>query len=357
MRVLAFTRYGRQGASSRLRIAQFAKLLSVEGVQVTMSPLVTDEMLLERYRSGKYRSLSLIARYAVRGLDAFRAASFDVAFVQGELFPWLPALVDQIAMRRIPVVVDYDDATFHTYDSHRLPLVRRLLGKRIDAVMNSAAIVIAGNHYIANRARSAGAQRVVIIPTVVDLEQYEARGCAGSHDALRVAWIGQPTNAHYLQIVGTALQSAAAITKLTFRVIGAPAPKMDGVNSEYFPWQEADEARLLRESDVGIMPLPDAPWERGKCGYKLIQYMACGLPVLASPVGANQSIVRHGETGFLCDSPAEWAHYLQLLAADPALRNRLGRAGRRVVEEQYSLAVAVPKLVKAVRSAAAGHSF
>jgi glycosyltransferase involved in cell wall biosynthesis len=351
MRVLALTRYGRQGASSRLRLAQFMQPLANAGIRVLMCPLVTDDMLRARYESGRYASTSLVHRYALRVLDVLRATSFDVAFVQNELFPWLPAWVDQMAMTRIPVVVDYDDAAFHRYDQHRSPLVRKLLGRRIDYVMKSAARVIAGNDYIAIRARSAGAQGVTVIPTVVDLERYEPRQSAGMQDGARIAWIGQPTNAHYLQIVGSALQSAAATGRLTLRAIGARAPKIDGVDSEHFPWRETDEARLIRESDIGIMPLPDDPWERGKCGYKLIQYMACGLPVLASPVGANQSIVRHGETGFLCSTQDEWTHYLQLLASDPALRDRMGLAGRRVVEEHYSLRVAAPRLVEVLRSA------
>jgi glycosyltransferase involved in cell wall biosynthesis len=107
---------------------------------------------------------------------------------------------------------------------------------------------------------------------------------------------------------------------------------------------------LLQDIDIGVMPLPDTPWERGKCGYKLIQYMACGKPVVASPVGVNSEIVRHGESGFLAETDAEWEEALTMLAADPGLRQRMGAAGRRRVEEEYSLQVQAPRLIELICS-------
>jgi glycosyltransferase involved in cell wall biosynthesis len=119
------------------------------------------------------------------------------------------------------------------------------------------------------------------------------------------------------------------------------------------PWSEADEVRSLKGLDIGIMPLPDEPWTRGKCGYKLIQYMASGLPVVASPVGVNGDIVRHGENGFLASTEREWNEALSRLIADPDLRRRMGALGRRRVEREFSLKVQAPRLERLVRSVAA----
>jgi hypothetical protein len=118
------------------------------------------------------------------------------------------------------------------------------------------------------------------------------------------------------------------------------------------PWSEAEEVAAISACDIGIMPLADGVFERGKCGYKLIQYMACGLPVVASAVGANREIVRHGIDGFLAETEEEWRDALRTLAADPALRARMGAAGRRRVEEAYSLQVAGPRMADILRAAA-----
>jgi glycosyltransferase involved in cell wall biosynthesis len=115
-------------------------------------------------------------------------------------------------------------------------------------------------------------------------------------------------------------------------------------------WSEDREVADIQEMDIGIMPLPDAPWMRGKCGYKLIQYMACGLPVVASPVGVNRDIVDHGVNGFLAETPAEWAEALGTLVTDAALRQRMGAKARALVENQYSLRVQGPYIAKLLRS-------
>lgn len=137
------------------------------------------------------------------------------------------------------------------------------------------------------------------------------------------------------------------------RLIGAGKVELPGVPVEYCTWNEATEVALLRTLDVGIMPLVDSPWERGKCGLKLIQYMACGLPVVASPVGVNAQIVRHGENGFLASTPQEWEAALAHLLMCPSLRQRMGASGRALVENQYTVQVQAPRLAKLLRSLAA----
>jgi len=232
-------------------------------------------------------------------------------------------------------------------------LVRTLLGRKIDAVMRRAAVVVAGNDYLAARARQAGARMIEIIPSVIDVSRY---GGASAAPAVRdgkavVGWIGIPLNAHYLTLIAPALRRVS--DDVTLHVVGGPVPDdLAGVPAESFAWTERDEIARIEAFDVGIMPLADTPWERGKCAYKLLQVMAAGKPVVASPVGANREVVRHGENGFLAESADEWADALRTLARDPALRARLGSAARRSIADGYSVDAVTPRLAAILAEAA-----
>jgi glycosyltransferase involved in cell wall biosynthesis len=197
---------------------------------------------------------------------------------------------------------------------------------------------------------------VEIVPTAIDLDRYQNLPdfpAAPAGGTLAVGWIGIPLNAHYLTIVAPALRALAGTRKFSLHVVGAPVPDaFAGIPAQSFPWTEESEIERIAAFDVGIMPLHDTPWERGKCAYKLLQVMAAGKPVIASPVGANAQVVQHGVNGFLADSPEEWADALRRLE-DPDLRRRMGAQARKTVEEQYSTAVVRPRLA-AILAAAAG---
>jgi glycosyltransferase involved in cell wall biosynthesis len=209
--------------------------------------------------------------------------------------------------------------------------------------MRGAAMVIAGNLYLAEYAQRAGAARVEVVPTVVDLKRY----CAGVRDAsvpFTIGWIGSPPTARYLERVAPALAAACQGGRARVVAVGSGPVSLPAVPLEVRPWAHHTEAAEIRRFDVGIMPMPDDPWARGKCGFKLIQYMACGVPVIASPVSANLDIVSHGANGLLAASQDEWIAALEALRVDPQLRERLGTAGRHTVEQRYSLDVTAPRL-------------
>jgi glycosyltransferase involved in cell wall biosynthesis len=251
-------------------------------------------------------------------------------------------------------VVDYDDAVFHRYDQHPHPLVRRVLGRKIDGVMRHAALVVAGNDYLAAHAQQAGVKRIEIIPSVVDADHYQL--ASPPPHPFTIGWIGAPVTAPYLQHIQPALAEICAHGGATMIQVGGGNVSLAGVPLENRPWREDTEVAEIQRFDVGIMPLPDEPFERGKCGYKLIQYMACGLPVIASPVGVNQKIVEPGVNGFLASTPEDWITALNLLRTDPALRTRLGTVGRAKVEAQYSLQANAPKLRNLLLETAHGTS-
>ena len=268
-------------------------------------------------------------------------------WLEYEALPWVPLLVERALLpSNVPIVADYDDAVFHRYDRHPSTMVRQILGTKIDGIMKRSALVTAGNDYIVDHAFAAGAQKVERIPTVVDLDHYQTGGAGRKATSLCIGWIGTPSTwAEYMVPAVPMITAIASKHGARVLAIGAGAEAGEfGPALESVPWSESTEVKQIKEMDIGIMPLSDTPWARGKCGYKLIQYMACGLPVIASPVGANADIVEHGHNGFLASTEAEWAESIQTLLVDADLRRRMGANGRRKIEEEYSLQVWGPRV-------------
>ena len=346
MRILLLTRYERLGSSSRVRFYQYLPYLRAQGVEIFTAPFFSDEYVTSLYKGQRTSIKTVLGAYLKRLSILIRASAFDLLWVEKELIPWIPAwfesLLDSLKIR---YVVDYDDAVFHRYDMHRSFLVRSLLGRKIDRVMQHARLVIAGNEYLAERARRAGAPRVECLPSVVDVSRYSLTNSTDS-SVIRIGWIGSPITAPYLDLIREAIGklSQAAPVRLTLIGAGNIQP-FSQTPMESLPWSETVELEMSQMFDVGIMPLVDGPFERGKCGYKLIQYMASGLPVIASPVGVNEQIVEPGVNGYLAESSADWLDALRELRDDQEKRKLMGQAGRRKAEQLYNLQGTAPRLL------------
>lgn len=345
MHIHFFTKYTLAGASSRYRSYQYHPLLVSAGWRVNVSPLFDDAYLSHKYTSGRARLLDMARALARRLHNVWRLPRGALVVIEYELLPYVPALLERwLAWRGCRVVVDYDDALFHQYDQHRSGWVRLLLSDKIATVMRLADTVVVGNAYLADYARRAGARAVEVIPTVVDLSRYQLKQVGAGNGVFTIGWVGSPSTARYLRDVAQPLANVCRDERARVRLVGAGPVEMPGVPLGLVAWCEETEVASICGFDVGIMPLPDEPWARGKCGFKLIQYMACGLPVVASPVGVNSQIVEHGVNGFLAETPAQWQEALQTLLADPGLRQRMGQAGRRKVEQRYCLQITGPRL-------------
>ncbi|AZN65670.1 glycosyl transferase family 1 [Acinetobacter johnsonii] len=327
-----------------MRFLQYLPALAAAGIEIEVQSLFDDATLSSKYQQGNYGLATVLQCFAKRISIMRKRQSFDLLWIEKEALPWWPLWLEKSMLQGIPYILDYDDAWFHNYDLHRLKIVRQLFGRRLDELMANATLVIGGNGYLTQRAQNAGAPWVEVLPTVIDLVRYPTPQLKYKIDTIpTVVWIGSPSTIRYLQILHKPLQQLAQRIPFQLRVIGGEIV-IPGVNVHCLPWSEDTEVENIASADVGVMPLLDSPWERGKCGYKLIQYMACGLPVVASPIGVNTEIVRADVNGYLASNANDWVYALEKLLLDVDLRKQMGQMGRQRVEQEYCLQVAAPQL-------------
>lgn len=338
--VLLFSRYDRLGASSRLRFFQYIPELEKSKIFVTVKPLFTDEYLKSLYSKKAISKKYIIRCYFKRFLQLFTVSKYDFIWIEKELFPYLPAWFEKLLnLFGVRYIVDYDDAIFHNYDLSDNKWVIRCLKNKIDSVMKNAWVVSAGNSYLANRAILAKANRVVIIPTVVDHHRYCETLLANKQ--LVIGWVGSPSTQKYIINLSSVLQTVCLKFNAKLVLVGAQADivcNFPQINVDVIPWTEESESNIIKQFDLGIMPLPDGPWEKGKCGYKLIQYMASGKPVVASDVGVNKEIVESANAGTVVSNNIEWESALGELLSNNELRCLLGKNAREAVVHKYSVA-------------------
>lgn len=296
--------------------------------------------------------LALLLRGVRRRLRDVRAArNFDLVLVHRESFPIGPAWVERLLRTmRVPYVFDFDDAIYLPAASEANRRLAWLKGAgKTKEVVAGASLVIAGNNHLAQWARRY-ARRVTVIPTTVDTERYQVRERPVS-DGVCVGWSGSLTTIVHLRLLEPVLRRLQREEGIRIRVIGDASYRIDGAEVESLDWRAPSEVGDLSAIDIGVMPMPDDEWSRGKCGLKALQYMALGIPAVISPVGVNREIA-DGGAGILASTQDEWLAGLRALIADVELRSRIGAAGRARVEERYSVAAAATLWERALREAA-----
>lgn len=359
-KIALLTRYDTMGASSRVRSLQYLPIFEAAGLQMEHFPLLSNEYVRRLYAGERSKALQF--RMLWKRICAMPSIAdpkrFDLLWIEKELLPYLPYGLERWLLgSKVPFVLDFDDAIFHNYDCASNPAIRMLMGDKIDRLMARSSLVICGNGYLADRARRAGAPWVEILPSTIDFEKYRplpppVQDEISADNPLRIIWIGSPHTVQYLELARPALAQLQERYPLELRVIGSERnwPEIKTIS---IPWSGDTEAAELNKAHVGIMPLLNTPWEQGKCGFKLIQYMAAGLPVIGSDVGMNKDIVQVGENGLLTDGRQDWIDSLEKLAESPELRARMGAVGRRLAEERYSIQAVGPKLAALLAEAAA----
>lgn len=351
IKVLALTKYGPLAASTRQRFLQYQPWLAAADISVEVSPLLDDAYLRQRFGSGAIGKRSVIVGYLRRLKALATARRFDVIWVHIELFPFLPGFFERLVrLSGKPVIYDFDDAVFHNYNLQESPILRAILGRKLEPLARTAVKAFCGNIYLQAWAKQF-CDDAIVIPTVVDIAEYVPAVRAAAPVPC-IGWIGSPSTFEYVVPLLPLLEALAAAGRATVTVIGSGRPAGQDRGIDYVDWAEATEIAMIQAMDIGLMPLPETPWARGKCGYKLIQYLACGVPVIASPVGVNADIVEVGVNGLLAASEHDWQAALETLLTDPARRTRNGDAGRARIVRDFSLQRYAPEVVRHLAEAA-----
>ena len=315
-----FCRYGENGASSRLRFFRYRPYFERAGINVEISSFFNDAYLQKLYACQKRSLLTLPAAFVERGRDILDAYEDSTFLIEYELFPMLGANLEKLLLRNRRFFLNYDDPVWEKYA--KIPFLKN----KYDILVKSASGVIVANDMLAERFGKLNSN-ILKVPTAVDLDHYvSAAGSVKKFPRFTVVWIGTPATFPYLQNFAPVLKKMAEVCDFELLMIGKSSWTLPGVPCRSVEWSEETEAELLARSHVGIMPLPDESFARGKSAYKLIQYAAARIPALGSPVGENNKVIRHGETGFLCDSAENWCDSLKKLYDSTDLRDAMGKA-------------------------------
>ena len=356
MRVLALAPYPESAPSTRFRLVQFHAALKAQDVELTLHPFLSTRAYAAVQSGGPGAGLSLARSFAELRRVVDQASRYDVVLIQrGLALLFDQTLLARLARSDVPLVYDFDDAVFLPQEGGRWWLERaRDPRETAEAFCRAAGAIFAGNDYLADFARgvvgAAAADRVHVIPSVVDTDQLAP--AERRVDALpTLGWVGSDSTLPYLESLADVLRTLAGrVPHRLLVVAGRRRPRLPGVALEFEPWSASRETELLGRIDVGLYPLDDTPWTRGKCGFKALQYLACAAPCVASPVGVLPGIVRAGETGLLASSPDEWIQACTRLLGDAEERARLGAQGRDLVVERYSVSAVAPVIGGLLRS-------
>ena len=348
MRVLFLTLYPESGASSRYRVLQFIPHLRDYGLDCTVAaPFTESEFARLRAEAAAGRAWRYHAHeYWTRTKQIMAARRFDVVVLQKAVTTaYVKGMARMVRACARRLVYDIDDAV-NLAAPHPMPRRWAWAGDagQINKLFALADLVLAGNHWLKESAEAAGA-RAELFPTVVDTERFTPATATEGDDYV-VGWIGGPSTSGHLRPIARTLSS---ITGARVRLVGADRVQASVPAAEYAPWSLETEVGETQRFSVGVMPLPKTEWARGKCALKALQYMACGVPCVATPFGAVLDIIVDGVNGLFANSHDEWCSAIERLR-DPALRRRIGDAGRRTVEERFSLRVAAPRLKRLLES-------
>lgn len=354
LKVLFVVPYPIDAPSTRYRVEQYLPYLQAHGVQCDVARFIASRSFyLTMYRPGRNvrKALYTVGRMAARLAHIWRSRRYDVIFIQREAAPYGPAFVEQLMARLgTPLVYDFDDAVY----LRRSTAANRWAGilkqpQKTARIIEKSAHVIAGNRFLAAYAQRYS-QAVTIIPTTLDCDRYTLRPNRMSAD-ITIGWIGTTTNVAYLRLIQQPLAQLAQRHAFRLLVVGGEID-LPGVPVVCKPWRLENEIADLHAFDIGIMPLVDDEWTRGKCGFKALQYMAVGTPAVVSPVGVNADFIQSGQNGFLADSADAWLAHLSALIESAELRQTMGLAGRQTVVDQFSLRQHAPRLLTVLQTVA-----
>ncbi|MCS6818340.1 MAG: glycosyltransferase family 4 protein [Chitinophagales bacterium] len=327
--------------SQRFRFEQYFDILRQRGHQYTVQSFLDEAtwniLYLPGFTLKKFRGI--LAGFTRRFLVLFRLSNYDFVFIHREASPVGPPVFEWLIAKffRKKIIFDFDDAIWLPNTSGENKIAASLKWhSKTGSICRWAYRCSCGNDFLAAYARKFN-KNVVVNPTTIDT-QHHHKGLKNQAELpVKIGWTGTHTTLKYLELLMPVLRKINENLSFTLVVISNKKPELDFPALEYVPWNKSTEIDDLLRFHIGVMPLTDDDWSRGKCGFKALQYMSLGIPAVVSPVGVNNKIVDHGINGFLCDSPEEWEVALKRLLTDTALRQMMGRAAQLKIEQCYSV--------------------
>lgn len=368
MRLLVLTSYPRTAACTRFRVCEYLPYLQAAGVDAELWPFLDEGFLASFYATGRrlHKAVGILKSTVRRLRVLIQSRRFDGVFVQRESALVGPAWLEALLVRRVglPLVFDLDDALW--LDASRAsthPLAARLLKSpgKTDQLIRMAYSVIAGSKYLAAHAEALGAH-VRVLPTVVSSRQWTPLPgrldgqFASPSEAPTIGWIGTHSTAAQLDMVVPALRALAQRgRRFRVRVVGGERTvDVPGVQVESVPWRLDRELDDFRRIDIGLAPMFDDEWSRGKCAFKQVQYMSVGVPMVSSRSGAATELLVPENNALIAECPGDWVRHIERLLTERELRRSLARAGRALVEESLCIERQAPAFVGAIRDALLG---
>ena len=350
MRILALVPSIRDTSpGQRFRIEQWEPLLNARNIDIDLQPFEDQALHTQIHRPGsaKEKVRLIVQGFRRRWQLVRRVREYDAVYVFREAAllgpPWIELAIHR---RGVPIVFDFDDAIFVPYKSPTNSYLSLLkFPGKTQRLCKIASHVTAGNPYLADYAGRVN-ERVTIVPTTIDTDKYTPKPKVIDGKPFVIGWSGSHSTVQHLDTLRAILPRLSEHSRFRLRVIGTSQYQLSGVDAESVPWRSETELDDLRRLDIGLMPLPDDPWSKGKCGLKALQYMALGIPTVCSPVGVNTDIIRDGHNGFFASTDDEWIDKLRSLFNSSELRKRLGEAGRETVGDRYSARVNAPRLAE-----------
>lgn len=329
--------------SQRFRFEQYFSVLKENDYELTLESFLSEKEWARLYQKGHIiqKMLSVVLGVLRRFILMPTIPKYDLILIHRELAPIGPPIFEWFIAKifRKKIIYDFDDAIWLPDPEERGSLLNHLKWKsKVASICKWSYKVSCGNEYLASFARNYN-KKVIVNPTTIDTDKkhnpllyYPLKG-----DKLTIGWTGSHSTLHYLLPIIPVIESLSSKYSIQLRIIANKKPNLDFNFIEFMPWNKESELENLMTFDIGIMPLTDDEWSKGKCGFKALQYMALNIPTCASPVGVNNSIIQNGINGFLCKSEQEWEKNLSALITFADMRKTIGKKGREIVESNYSV--------------------
>ena len=329
-----------EAPSQRFRFEQYLPFLEEQGYTIEIHSFYTYKTWQSLYSGGTVKKMwGVVSSFFRRFGLLFKLHNADQLFIHREVAHVGPPIFEWIIAKilRKKYIYDFDDAIWlPNYSESNARFHRIKAYWKVNYCMKWASKISAGNNYLANYAKQYN-QNVQIIPTTIDTEFHHSISCNHEQNKTVIGWTGTHTTMHYLNELIPVLIELEETFDFTFLVISNEEPMFELRSLAFIKWEKETEIQDLAKMNIGVMPLQKDIWSEGKCGFKGLQYMALEIPTIMSPVGVNTTIVQDGINGFLASSLEEWKEKLILLLKDKELRKNLGKAGRKTVEERYSV--------------------